>query len=256
MKKINIPFVLIIFGCMFLNAQKKSDLLIEIHDLKSKLDSTSNLLAESRRNERVSKTNAENMELEVEQLKESNVSLMNNINNLTQLSIKNSENTENSLSSLKRKEKQLKGINDAIALSDSTALVVLTQIKKTMGEDVQVAVSEGSVTISEKQETFFDGAKKDQISAGGKEFLKKIATFLTTNPNFQLTIESLGASVDLKSSTSWSGVLSTVLQEEFKITPDHVIIGFDKSGFTDEIRFKLHPNFNQFYLKTREYLKN
>lgn len=253
MKKCILPLVLFIFSTAFLSAQKKSDLIAEIDQLKSKIDSTSNLLAESRRNERVSKTEAENMQLQMEQVQETNASLMKNMNNLTQLSQRNSENVDSALKNLKVKEAQLKSITNYISSNDSIAVYTLTNVKQTMGDGPQVAVAEGSIVISEKQENLF--SDKGVLTDTGKAFLKKVVAVLTANPSSTLTIESLGASVDLKTAATWSATIAALLQDEYKISPTLINISFAEAGFFDEIRFKLQPSYSQFYLQVRETMK-
>ncbi|UOB19201.1 hypothetical protein [Abyssalbus ytuae] len=256
MKKIILSLMLLFFSTTFLSAQKKSELIAEVQQLKTKLDSTSNLLAESRRNEKVSKTQAEDIQMQMDQLKESNESLMNNLKNLTQLQQKNSENVNSALESLKRKEKQLTAFTNSISANDSIALATLTQIKRTMGEGVKVTVNEGAIVIAEKTETLFGDLKKAALSENGKQFLTKLVDVLKSNSTSTLTVESLGASVDLKTAASWSAVIAAALQDEFKVAPSLINISFAESGFTDEILFKIHPDFGKFYLQIRETMKN
>ncbi len=253
MKKCILPLVLFAISTSFMNAQKKSDLIAEIDQLKSKIDSTSSLLAESRRNERVSKTEAENMKSQMEQVQETNASLMKNMNNLTQLSQRNSENVDSALKNLKVKEAQLKSITNSISSNDSIAVYTLTSVKQTMGDGPEVAVAEGSIVISEKQENLF--SDKGVLTDAGKAFLKKVVDIITANSSSTLTIESLGASADKKTAAFWSATIAALLQDEYKINPSLIKISFAEAGFFDEIRFKLQPNYNQFYLKVRESMK-
>lgn len=256
MKKITLLLIFFIANISFINAQKKSELIAEVSQLTSKLESTSNLLTESQRNERVNKNRAEDLQAKMDQLQKSNDGLMKNLSNLTELSQKNSSNVNNALKSLKQKELKLKTITSSISSNDSIALSTLTQVKQTMGEETQVGVTEGAIVLLEKKETLFGESEKAEITEAGKQFLKKLVDVLNASPNNTLTIESLGASVDLKSAALWSATITTVLQEEFKVNPSLIDISFAEAGFKDEIRFKLHLNYNQFYLKTREAMKN
>ena len=75
----------------FLFAQKKSELIKEIQDLKTELDSTKALVADARKNERIGLARAESFKAQVTELQDANATLLKNLNSFAEVSNKNSE---------------------------------------------------------------------------------------------------------------------------------------------------------------------
>ena len=114
------------------------------------------MVSTSQRNEKLANQRSDEYQSQVTELQDANATLMKNLNSFAALSSQNSENINKTLATLERKEKQLKGITDAVASNDSTAVVILTNAKQVLGENAKVGVTDGSVIISEKLDFFFN----------------------------------------------------------------------------------------------------
>lgn len=256
MKKITLALVIVLFNCLSIAAQKKSELFAEIEDLKSKLDTTETALNQLKRSEKASVAKAESLESQVLELQAANATLLKNLNNFAEVSNKNSENINKTLASLDEKEKQLKVIKDAISKNDSTAIVVLTDAKQTLGENSKIGVSKGAVTISSAIASLLEGDKNSVVSASGKAWLEKIAAILTKNPDLHITVEGLSNTGELDIALIQATTIANTLQNQFTIDPNRISAMGKDGGFSDGIHFKLHPDFNQFYATAREHMKN
>ena len=124
MKKITLStFVILLFTSISF-AQKKSDLLFQIENLKDSIAKTNTSLAEAKKSEKVSLAKAELFESQATELQEANKSLLNNLKNFTQVSSQNSKNMERTLVALQTKEAQLSILESTFSKNDSTAIVI------------------------------------------------------------------------------------------------------------------------------------
>lgn len=256
MKKNYIFAFILLLTCITVHSQKKSELFLEIENLKTELNNTKAEVTEAKKNERVSLAKAELYESQVTELQDANVTLLKNLNSFATISNKNSENINRTLASLEKKENQLKTINDALASIDSTALIVLTNAKQTLGENARIAVSNGAIVISASQEFVFSDAATSKVSETALTWLEKVAAILTANPTMAVSVEGLSMTGELDLAASQATAVSTILQKQFSIAPDRIIsIGKD-GNFKEGINLKIHPKFDGFYLLVRKSMKN
>lgn len=240
----------------FLYAQKKSELIKEIQDLKTELDSTKALVADARKNERIGLARAESFKAQVTELQDANATLLKNLNSFAEVSNKNSENINMALAKLAEKENQLKAINNAITSNDSTAVVVLTNAKQTLGENARIGVSNGSVIISSSLESLFGETPGFAVNDSGVAWLEKIAAILKANDNVSVTIEGLSMTGELDLAAQQASAIGTVLQKQFSIDPKRINSLGKDGNFKEGINLKIHPNYNQFYLMVKENMKS
>ena len=252
---------IILFLCIFfttlstLQAQKKSELMAKISRLELQIESMINEIAEAQRNEKASLAKAASFENQALELRDANKTLMNNLNSFSQLSSQNSTNMNKAMESLNAKEKQLKTLNDTFASNDSTAIVVLTNAKQTLGENVKIGVSDGLVIISADLSSLFTTDTDATISPESETWLQKIAAILIANPNTALTIEGLSMTGDLNLPAQQANAISNALQK-MKISSDRITALAKDGGFKEGIRLKIHPKYEQFYTMVREQMKN
>ncbi len=239
-----------------IKAQKKSDLLAEIESLKTELQNTKATVSEAQKNEKISLAKAESYESQVLELQDANATLLKNLNSFAMVSSKNSDNINKTLASLEEKERQLKAIKDAIASNDSTALVVLTNAKQTLGEDVKIAVSNGALVISEDLVTLFGNEEKAVVTSSAEVWLGKIAGILTANPGMSLTVEGLSMTGNLGLASQQALSVADILQTKYAIDPNRLMALGKDGNFKEGVNLKIHPNFEAFYLMTREKMKN
>lgn len=239
-----------------MQAQKKSDLLLEIDQLKTKISETENELAISKKKEVVSKTEAESYKAQTDELLETNASLMQNINSFTKASIEKSENIGKTLASLRVKELQLKMITDQFSRHDSIALLVLTDLKRTMGEKSNINVAGGAVIVSLK-EADLEGLKSKDASekASSEALLSKIAAVLKMYPDTHVSIEGLTNTGEFDVALQQATALANVFQKQFGLTDKSLTVTAKDGGFTEGINIKLLPKFDAFYFTLREQMK-
>ena len=183
MKKFILSLSLIFLMISVGHGQKKSELIAQIDGLKKELDSVKSLVTVAQKNEKVATTRAESFEVQVQELQAANTTLMKNLNTFAEVSNKNSNIVNSAMSSLEAKENQLKSINDAISKNDSTAIVVLTNAKQTLGENARVSVLNGAVIVSEKLDAIFGNDTGATVTETAESFLGQIAQILTVNPD-------------------------------------------------------------------------
>ena len=253
--KINF-FILIFLSILSVQAQRKSDLINEINTLKTQLDTTSTALADSRKNEKISFAKSESYEKQVRDLQSANTTLLKNLNSFAQVSNKNSENITKALASLEEKESQLKIMADAIASHDSTAIVLLTNAKQTLGENAKINVSDGIIIISKDLTSLFGEDTASSLTEESKAWIGKIATILSANPEVEITIEGLSMTGDLNLPTLQAKAIANSLANDFGIKPNRVSIDAKDGGFKEGVKIKMHPNYKSFYTNVREGLKN
>lgn len=239
-----------------LQAQRKSELFAEIDKLKSEKDSLKSVIIDARKNENVAKTRAESFESQVEGLQEANNNLMANMSNFTAVSTKNSEIATIAMENLQAKENQLKSIKNAIASNDSTIIVVLTNVKQTLGENAKIKVSDGTVVVSSELEFLYGSDSGTTLTPEAEIWAEKIANILKTNPTTALDIEGLSMTGNLDLPAKQAMALSTTLQNKFAITPDRITTLGRDGNLKEGVELKIHPKFQDFYLMVREEMKN
>ncbi len=255
MKKIIVPVILLLMATSFVQAQKKSDLLKEIDDLNAKLISTQSDLSESQKNEKVSEAKAASFEEQMLSVQKTNASLLNNLNNFTAASTEKSENISRTLTSLKQKEAQLGTIKDILSANDSITLLVLTDFKRVLGENAQITVESGAVSVV-LTNTFLFGAgnKTEIVGKEAKDFLGKIASVVNRHSTMNVNIESQGPEVwELPAKRVAS--IAQILQKDYDVPQDN-LIPVGKPGTATSTYIRVYPKFNEFYLNIWNNMKN
>ncbi|WP_400073191.1 hypothetical protein [Zobellia russellii] len=256
MKHPLLTLALLIFTCLSVQAQRKSDLLEEIAQLKMQLDSVNDQVFDARKNEKVAVAKAESFEIQVTELQNANNTLMKNLNSFAEVSNKNSNMVTTAMASLEAKENQLKAIKDAIATNDSTTIVVLTNVKQTMGENAKIAVSGGAVVVSSDLSSLYGSDTGTTLTAEGEAWVEKIANILIANPSTSVTIEGLSMTGDLETPAKQSMTIAAALQNKFAIASERMTALGRDGNLKEGVQVNIHPDFNKFYLMVREQMKN
>ncbi|MCP4976623.1 MAG: hypothetical protein GY931_10715 [Maribacter sp.] len=256
MKRILLSLSILLISSSFLFAQRKSDLIAQIDALKTELDSTKAIVTEAKKNEKIGLARAESFESQVQELQDANATLLKNLNSFAEVSNKNSENINKVMAKLEEKENQLKVINNTIASNDSTAIVVLTNAKQTLGENAKIGVSNGSVIIASKLESLFGTTTGVAITPEATTWLEKIASILNANPKVSITIEGLSMTGELDAAANQASAVGAVLQNQFSIDPNRINSLGKDGNFKEGINFNLHPNYNEFYEMVKENMKS
>lgn len=256
MKKMLPLLVICIISVVSLHAQKKSELIAKINDLRTELDSVKGLVSDAQRGERLSTAKSTAYQAQVVELQDANATLLQNLNNFATVSSKNSDNVSRAMESLQAKESQLKAINDAIARNDSTAVVVLTNAKKSMGENARIGISNGALVISEGFETIFGESSNVALTPEAEPWLEKIANILKANPKMDLTIEGLSMTGELDLAGQQATAISLALQQKFEINPERITAKGKDGNLKEGLVLKIHPKYAAFYMMVKENMKN
>jgi flagellar motor protein MotB len=237
-------------------AQKKIDLLNEITTLKSVIDSIKGEFAISRKKEIVSKTEADSYKAQTDELLETNKSLMQNINNFTLASIEKSENIGKTLQLLRDKETQLKNISDEFSSHDSIALLVLTDFKKTLGENANINVSGGAIIVSLKQATRDGFTSKDATQKSTAEgVINKIASVIKTYKDSNIVVEASTNTGEFDVALNQATLLVNKFLKLHSINANRISATAKDGGFSEGMNIKVYPKFDAFYFELRGQMK-
>ncbi|MBM1107259.1 hypothetical protein JQC67_13980 [Aurantibacter crassamenti] len=256
MNKLILTFCAVLFLCNLSNAQRKSDLIAEVATLRTQLDSVSAVVAEAKNNEKIGLSEAESYKKQVTELQDANLTLMKNLNSFAEVSNKNTSIVNTAMATIEAKEAQLKKIKAALSSHDSTALVVLTNAKQTLGEDAKIGVANGAVIISSKLASIFGDDTGTTVTASSEEWLGKIAAILKANPKSSITIEGLSMTGDLKTPAQQAMAIEDILKDKFEIAPERLSSSGRDGNLKEGVIIKIHPNYLDFYDMVKEEMKN
>lgn len=236
-------------------AQRKSDLIAEIDDLKSKISEVEQELAKAKREISSSNAKAETLAAENAGLRDANATLLGNLGNFSELSKQSSENVNKAMAALARKEKQLSGINDMISANDSTAIVSLTRIKQTLGENANVSVGDGVIAISSKLDDLFGSDTSSELTEAGKAWLAGVSQVIKANPAFKTEVEGLNITGEFGPTFDQATAVAKELVGTLEIPSTSIGISVRDGNFKEGINIKLQPDYKGFYTKAKESAK-
>ncbi|GAK91110.1 flagellar motor rotation protein MotB [Nonlabens ulvanivorans] len=231
MKKLIV--VILCAGTLFSCASKK-DLeaaLARQQSTQELLDTATVKLNACLSDEKAAQAKLSALQSEIQNLRESNASLLNNVGDLATLSKKDAEILETSLERIREKDLQIRSLNDALTKKDSVTIALVTSIKSSLGnvndEDINVNVEKGVVFISISDKLLF-ASGSDQINSNAFNVLGKVGTILKDKSNMDVMIEGHTDSQPIASgkfkdnwdlSTARAASITRYLQESQGIDP-------------------------------------
>ncbi len=269
MRKIILFAAVLLLTNSFVQAQKKKDLLAEIDQLRQELKTTKGELADSNKKVKVSEAQVRSMEVQVNDLKDTNATLLTNMSSFTELSNKKATNLQTSQEIIKQKDKQLNTINDALTKSDSVNLAVFSSFKNAIGGD-NIKISNGTIYIILANNTLFgENDKNYKVDDKAKSTLQKIAATLNANPNLHITVEGNSNALKFDGKTlidNWdlsarqAASIIRVLQNDYQVDPKRMN-ALGKSEYGSEsietfTRIIIDPKFNEFYALIKDNMKS
>ncbi len=254
MKK-QLPLLLCILMMTLGHAQKKSELFAQIDNLEIQISEVKQQLAEAKREISSSTAKADALETENVGLRDANATLLKNLGSFSELSKKNSENVNRTLAALDRKEKQLSGITDMIASSDSTAIVLLSRVKQTLGENTSATVSEGAVVLSNSLNKLFGSDTGTELTEEGKIWLAQVAKVILASPNLKTQVEGLNITGEFTITYSQATAVTQELVGTLAIPIEKIGISVKDGNFREGIALSLQPDYKGFYDKAKADLK-
>jgi len=254
MKK-NLPLILFLIIATSAFSQRKSELFAEIDTLKTKISKVEQELAVAKREISSSTAEAEALKAQNASLRDANATLLGNMSNFSELSKQNSDNVDRAMEALARKERQLSGINDMISANDSTAIVSLTQIKKTLGENAKVGVQGGIVVISNSLNSLFGSDSASELTEEGKTWLTGVANVIKANPNFKAEVEGLNITGEFGPTYNQVAAIASELVTNLEVPAESIAVSAKDGNFKEGINIKLQPDYKGFYAKAKEIAK-
>ncbi|MEC3964569.1 hypothetical protein [Flagellimonas halotolerans] len=252
-KKLPLILFLVIASSAF--SQRKSELFAEIDTLKTRISEVEQELAKARREISSANAEAETLKAENITLRDANATLLSNMSNFSELSKQNSDNVDRAMEALARKERQLSGINDMISANDSTAIVSLTRIKQTLGENAKVGVEGGIVVISNSITALFDSDTSSELTEEGKTWLAGVASVIKTNPNFKAEVEGLNITGEYGPTYNQVAAVASALVTTLEVPAESINVTAKDGNFKEGINIKLQPDYKGFYAKAKESTK-
>lgn len=272
MKKIIVFFSISILGLSSVTAQKKKDLLAEIDKLRQEINTVKSELHESRKKEKVGLSKVQSLENQVNDLRETNASLLANMGNFTELSKKKAQNLEKSLETIKEKDLQLNTVNKAISSSDSTRLAVLTLFKNNLkgaaANEASIGVKKGTIYITLANSFLFGNDDNTTVTDKAKVTLESIANTINSTPDLSIYVEGNSNAIEFKNKTikdNWdlsslqAAEVIRTLQNKYKVDPKRIDL-IAKSEYGSEsietsTRIAINPKFDHFYNTIKESMK-
>lgn len=236
-------------------AQRKSELFAEIDTLKSRISQVEQELAKAKREISSSSAEAEALRAENVSLRDANATLLGNLSNFSELSKQNSENVNKAMAALARKEKQLSGINDMISANDSTAIVSLTRIKQTLGENANVAVEGGVIVISNSLNGLFGSDTATELTEEGKTWLTGVAKVIKSNPNFKTEVQGLNITGEFGPTFNQVASVASELVTNLEIPVERIAVSAKDGNFKEGVNIRLQPDYKGFYAQAKESAK-
>jgi len=239
-----------------IHAQRKSELIEQNQELKFQLDSINRVISDAKQGEKIAELKATEYQNQVTELQDANATLLKNLNSFAALSSQNSENINKTLATLEIKENQLKGLVNGFASADSTALVVLTNAKKTLGENAKIQVNDGVVIVSEKLDVFFADGLGNSLLDTSKPWLANLAQVIKANPEAGITITGMTITGEFDIALNQASTVAGVLIKENGVKGERIMVKGGDGGFKESIQIKIHPDYKAFYQKAKEDMKN
>ncbi|GGW31992.1 OmpA family protein [Arenibacter certesii] len=268
MKKNIVTAVVLLLTITITQAQNRRELIQEVEDLELRLREAENALSEARRQERINFAKAASYEAQVEELKSTNNSLLQNLNNFTEASTRRSENINSTLTSLREKEGQLSTIKDALTSRDSINLAVFTLFKQTLGPDPKITMSKGAITVSLDNDFLFGGqSKSGKVSPSAETIISKIGNILKANPTMDIEVVTNSNLVnsDGKKNNNWqiatqqAATVAYVLEDKYEVEPKRIrATGKSELGlYSIETATEIivQPKFYEFYQMVKDTMK-
>lgn len=237
-------------------AQKKSELIAQNQELKFKLDSVKRIVSNAKQTEKISLIKADELQSQVSELQDANATLMKNLNSFATLSSQNTENINKTLATLERKEAQLKGLRDGFSRNDSTALVVLTNAKRTLGENAKVQVNDGVVIVSENIDFFFSDGLGSTLMDSSKDWITNVAKLINASPQAAITITGMSITGEFDVALNQATAVATELIKENAVSGLRLDVRAGDGGFKESIQIRIHPDYKDFYAKAKDDMKN
>ena len=173
------------------------------------------------------------------------------MSSFSQISKQNTETVNKALASLKEKQQQMAFITDDFSRNDSTAIVILTQAKNTLGQEAKVGVSNGDVLFSNSLDFLFGSDSGTQLQPEAASFLTKIGEIIVANPGRKVLVEGLNITGEFGLTYQQSIAVAQRLIALEGIMPESVQVIVRDGNFKEGVLIRLTSDAKSFYEKLK-----
>lgn len=238
--------ILLLLSIFLVTAQKKSELLIQIDTLSTQLDSLKNELAASKRTQKASEATAQSLQKQLKDLQEANTTLLRNLNNFAEVSKQNTNNAQKALENLDKREAQISALTNVFAKNDSLALIAVSKAKNALGDKPKITISEKFIVLDYAITDFFKDYKQTTIHDNGLHLISNLSTFFSFHLAYDIHVDCLSNTGEYDYAGAQANAVALELQKAGTKLTRLTSAGRD-GGFTEGIRFKMTPKFDDFY---------
>ncbi len=236
--------------------QKRSELLAEIDTLRARLSKTENELAQAQKQQKASQTMAESYEVQVNDLKDANATLLKNLGSFAEVSNKNTSALNQALASLANREGELKKIVETLSRNDSIIIALLTDAKQTLGPDARLKVASGSLVISGSLDELFGSDTGTTLSTGSAPWISGIAKLIQAHPSLGTTVEGLSMTGDLSLAAQQATAVMNALRGQPGLENTTLSARGRDGNFSEGVDILLHPDYRGFYQAVKSEMKH
>lgn len=245
----------LILAVTTIHAQKKSELIAEVSQLKREITVLKDTIAKAKREMNKSNSTAQLLAAENAELRDANNTLLGNLTNFSKISKKNTETVNNALATLSAKEKQMRIITDTFSSNDSTAIAILTQAKQTLGPDATVGIAGGDIVISNGLPTLFGSDSGVVLTTAGKDWVNRIAEIIKKNPSRSVAIEGLNITGEFDLTYKQVQAVANGLIAIEGIGAEKLQLLAKDGNFSEGVQIRLAPDYKGFYTTMKSEFK-
>lgn len=236
--------------------QKRSELLTKIDTLQARLSKTETELAQAQKQQKASEAISQSYEVQVNDLKEANATLLKNLGSFAEVSNKNTAALNQALSSLANREGELKEIVETLSRNDSIIIALLTDAKLTLGPDARLKVAAGSLVISGGLEELFGSDTGSTLSSNAAPWIAGIGKLIQAHPSLGVTVEGLSMTGDLPLAALQATTVMNALRGEPGLQSTALSARGRDGNFSEGVDILLHPDYRAFYQLVKEEMKH
>ena len=142
-------------------------------------------------------------------------------------------------------------ITDDFSRNDSTAIVILTQAKKTLGQEAQVGVNNGDVLFSNSLDFLFGSDSGAQLSTEAKALIGKIGEIVVANPSRMVIVEGLNITGEFTTTYQQAVSVANALITIEGLKPEQVQVLVRDGNFKEGVLIRLSSDTKGFYEKLK-----
>lgn len=227
--------------------QKRSELMTQIDTLKARLARTETELNQAQKQQKASQAMAESYEVQVNELKDANATLLKNLGNFAEVSNKNTSALNQALSSLATREGELKSIVETLSRNDSLIITLLTDAKQTLGPNAKLKVSGGSLVISGSLDELFGSDTGTAVVPGAASWVEGVGNLIRAHPSLGVTVEGLTMIGDLSIAAVQATAVMNALRGQAGLENAVMSARGRDGNFSEGVDVLLHPDYKGFY---------